>query len=133
MDESKKTTRGTMASVSAEWDVKFANQQQEMASMKQTLSSIENLFKRESDSVVLPPRQKRSQRVSAHSQKRHMSHRHKSKSEQYPYKTVSDSSSSHNDDSVLLHDHRQSVISSEHDNCNRSRSVKSLSITQSRD
>ena len=72
-----------MASVSAEWDVKFANQQQELASMKQTLSSIENLLKRESDSVVSPSRQKRSRRVSAHSQKRHSSHRHKSKSERY--------------------------------------------------
>ena len=111
MDESKKKARGTVASVSAEWDVKFANQQQEMASMKQTLSFIENLLKRESDSVVLPPRQKRSQRVLAHSQKRHMSHRHKSKSEQYPDKTVLNRSSSHNEESVLLHDHRQSVIS----------------------
>ena len=81
VDESKKKacgrSRHTMASVSAvsaEWDVKFANQQQEMASMKQTLSSIENLLKRESDSVVRPSRQKRSRRVSAHSQKRHSSH-----------------------------------------------------------
>ena len=40
-----------MASVSAEWDVKFANQQQEMPSMKQTLGSIENVLKRESDSL----------------------------------------------------------------------------------
>ena len=43
VDENKKKARGrsrhTMASVSAEWDVKFANQQQELASMKQTLSS----------------------------------------------------------------------------------------------
>ena len=78
VDESKKKacgrSRNTMASVSAEWDVKFANQQQEMASMKQTLSSTENLLKRESDSVVRPSRQKRSRRVSAHSQKRHSSH-----------------------------------------------------------
>ena len=85
VDESKKKARGrsprTMASVSAEWDMKFANQQQELASMKQTLSSIENLLKRESDSVVSPSRQKRSRRVLAHSQKRHSSHGHKSKSE----------------------------------------------------
>ena len=67
MDESKKKacgwSRRTMASVSAEWDVKFANQQQELASMIQTLSSIENLLKRESDSVVSPSRQKLSRRV----------------------------------------------------------------------
>ena len=67
VDESKKKacgrSRRIMASVSAEWDVKFANQQQELASMKQTLSSIENLLKWESDSAVWPSRQKRSRRV----------------------------------------------------------------------
>ena len=57
--------------------------------------------------------------------KRHSSHRHKNKSEQYPDKTVSDSSSSNNDDSVSLHDHRQSVFKSEDDNGNRSRSPSS--------
>lgn len=124
-------SRRTMASVSAEWDVKFSNQQQEMASIKQTLSSIETLLKRDSDSVVSPSRQKHSQRVSAHSQKRHSSHRHKSKSERYPDKTVSDSSSSDNDDRVSLHDHRRSVFSSEDDNINRSRSPSSRSRSRS--
>ena len=99
-----------MASVSTEWDVKFANQQQELASMKKILSSIENLLKQDSDSVVSPSRQKRSQRVSAHSQKHHSFHRHKRKSEWYRDKTVSNSSSSNNDDSVSLYDNRQSVF-----------------------